>query len=439
MVFGTTILGSNPSAPAKIMKKFIENLTSTINKYFFPFYKNKDIKLLFKNLEYGKSNDKEVAMFVGGCVRNFLQSKKIGDIDVATIFTPDELKKKLKNSKFKVIDTGLDHGSVTVVSDNTKLEVTTLRKDIKTDGRHAEIKTIDDWKEDSKRRDFTINAIYLNKKGKIFDPQQGISDLKNNIVKFIGDPQTRIEEDFLRIIRFLRFSIQYNSSLEHSTVQALKLKLNGIKSLSKERVLSELLKILKLKNFLKIIDNKEIVEIFILVFPEFQNIKRLKNFNLVKNHIENSEILLLSILLIDLKSNHEYFSHKYKVSNKIHDNLYLLGNKFKETKTDKEFFKKNLKFKLYNIGVKNLKILFCLHLLDRNKITLKEVNFFQIIEKISIPKFPFDGNFLLKKGIKEGKKVGKILKEAEQTWIQNNFNLTSQDLELIIKKYTISN
>ena len=97
MVFGTTILGSNPSAPAKIMKKFIENLTSTINKYFFPFYKNKDIKLLFKNLEYGKSNDKEVAMFVGGCVRNFLQSKKIGDIDVATITVEDlEIKKKIK-------------------------------------------------------------------------------------------------------------------------------------------------------------------------------------------------------------------------------------------------------------------------------------------------------------------------------------------------------
>ena len=439
MVFGTTILGSNPSAPAKIMKKFIENLTSSISKHFFPFYKNKDIKLLFKNLEQGKSNDTEVAMFVGGCVRNYLQSKKIGDIDVATIFTPDELKKKLKNSKFKVIDTGLDHGSVTVVSDNTKLEITTLRKDIKTDGRHAEIETIDDWKEDSKRRDFTINAIYLNKKGKIFDPQQGINDLKNNIVKFIGDPQTRIEEDFLRIIRFLRFSIQYNSSLEHTTVQALKLKLNGIKNLSKERVLSELFKILKLKNFFEIINNKELLEIFILVFPEFQNIQRLKNYNLINNYIENSEILLLSILLINLKNNHEYFSHKYKLSNKIYDNLYLLGNKYKEVKTNKEFFKKNLKFELYKIGVKNLKILFCLYLLDRNKITLKDINFFQIIEKISVPKFPYDGKFLLKKGIQEGKKVGTILKEAEQTWIQNNFNLSSEDLATIIKKTTISN
>jgi len=421
------------------MKKLIENLVSTINKYFFPFYNTKDIKLLFKNLEYGETKGKEVAMFVGGCVRSHLQSKKVEDIDIATIFTPEELKKKLKNSKFKVIDTGLEHGSVTVLSDNKKFELTTLRKDIKTDGRHAEIETIDDWKEDSKRRDFTINAIYLNKKGKIFDPQQGISDLKNNIVKFIGDPQTRIEEDFLRIIRFLRFTIQYNSSVEHSTVQAIKLKLNGIKNLSKERILSELLKILRLKDFFNIIDNKELIEIFTLVFPEFKNIDRFKNFSLIRNHIENSELLLLSILLIDLKDNHEYFSHKYKVSNKIHKNLELLGKKFKEFQIDKEFFKKNLKNNLYNVGIKNLKILFCLYLLDKKKISNKEISFIEAIDKISIPKFPFDGKFLIKKGIQEGKKIGVILKEAEQIWAQNNFNLSSNDFETIIKKNTILN
>ena len=104
-------------------------------------------------------------MFVGGCVRNFLQSKKIVDIDIATIFTPLEIK-KLKNTNFKVIDTGIDHGSVTVILNDKKFELTTLRKDIKTDGRHAEVKLINDWEEDSKRRDFTINAIYLNKRGK---------------------------------------------------------------------------------------------------------------------------------------------------------------------------------------------------------------------------------------------------------------------------------
>ena len=418
------------------MKKNIENFVSKIKRYFFPFYNSKDIKYLFKILEHGEPKEKEVAMFVGGCVRNYLQSKKIVDIDIATIFSPGELKKKLQNSKFKVIDTGLEHGSVTVVLDHNKFEFTTLRKDIKTDGRHAEIKTIDDWREDSKRRDFTINAIYLSKKGKIFDPQQGVGDLKNNIVKFIGDPQTRIEEDFLRIIRFLRFTIQYKSSIEHSTIQAIKLNLNGVKVLSKERVLSELLKILKLENFYRLTDIKELTEIFLLVFPELKYLNRFKNFSLIKKYIENSEILLLSILLIDLKDNHEYFCHKYKLSNKTRDNLKLLGNKFKELRTDKEFFKKNLKNNAYSIGLKNLKILLTLNLLDKKKVSYNEIDFYKVIEKISIPKFPFDGKFLLKKGIQEGKKIGTILKEAEKIWLDNDFNLSPKDFETIIKKNT---
>tara|TARA_B100000123_G_scaffold222574_1_gene171152 strand:- start:184 stop:1443 length:1260 start_codon:yes stop_codon:yes gene_type:complete len=419
------------------MKKKIENLVSNIKKYLFPFYNSKNIKLLFKNLEKGESKEKEVAMFVGGCVRNYLQSKKIVDIDMATILTPDEIKKKLQNSKFKVIDTGLEHGSVTIVLDQNKFELTTLRKDVKTDGRHAEIKTIDDWKEDSKRRDFTINAIYLSKKGKIFDPQQGESDLKNNIVKFIGDPQTRIKEDFLRIIRFLRFTIQYKSSIEHSTVQAIKLNLNGVKALSKERVLSELLKILKIENFFKLNDSKELMEIFLLIFPELKYLNRFKNFSLTRNYIKNSEILLLSILLIDLKDNHEYFCHKYKVSNKTRDNLKLLGSKFKELQTDKEFFKKNLKNNAYNMGLSNLKILFTLNLLNKKKISNKEISIYKVIDKISIPKFPFDGKFLLKKGVQEGKKIGIILNEAEKIWVNNNFNLSPKDFETIIKKNTI--
>ena len=391
---------------------------------------------MFKNLENGETKGKEVAMFVGGCVRNYLQSKKVDDIDIATIFTPTELKKKLQNSKFKVIDTGLEHGSVTVVSDKKKFEFTTLRKDIKTDGRHAEIETIDDWKEDSKRRDFTINAIYLNKKGKIFDPQQGINDLNNNVVKFIGDPQTRIEEDFLRIVRYLRFAIQYNSLVDDSTVQAIKLKLNGIKNLSKERVLSELIKILKLDNFYNIINNAEILKIFTLIFPEFKNINRLKNFKLIKNYVENSKILFLSILSVDLKNNHEYFSHKYKVSNKIRDNLYLIGNKFKDCLNDKEFFRKNLKRNIYSIGTKNFKILNCLFLLDKKKLSIKDITSLQAIEKISIPKFPFDGKYLLKKGVQEGKKHGIILNEAEKIWSENNFQLTNEDFDQIIKKNT---
>ena len=191
------------------------------------------------------------------------------------------------------------------------------------------------------------------------------------------------------------------------------MKLNGIKNLSKERVLSELLKKLKLENFLKIFKNKKLFEIFNLVFPEFKNIYRLKNFMLISNRIKKSEILLLSILLVDLKGNHEYFCHKYKVSNKIRDHLNLIGSYFKDSKIDKEFFKKRLKSNLYNIGIDNFKILFCLNLLDKKTILAKDNDFFKAIDKISIPQFPFDGKFLIKRGIQEGKKNGAILKRRK--------------------------
>ena len=148
-----------------------------------------------------------------------------------------------------------------------KLELTTLRKDVKTDGRHAEIEYTDDWKEDSNRRDFTINAIYLDITGNIFDPQLGsVKDLKNKVLKFIGDPQKRIEEDYLRIVRYLRFSLEYESETDHVTLE-YKLNLNGIKNISKERILLELFKILKIKNFINLNNNKSLKEIFSLFFP----------------------------------------------------------------------------------------------------------------------------------------------------------------------------
>ena len=142
---------------------------------------------------------------------------------------------------------------------------------------------------------------------------------------------------------------------------------------------------------------------------------------------------------MDTKNNHEYFAHKYNTPNKIRDDLYLLGNKFKISMAEKEFFKKKLKNNLYDIGLKKLKILYFLNLLDKKKISMKDIDFFRNIEKISIPKFPFDGKYLLKRGVQEGKKIGIILKEAEKIWVENNFNLSSDDFEKIIKKNINSN
>ena len=121
----------------------------------------------------------------------------------------------------------------------------------------------------------------------------------------------------------------------------------------------------------------------------------------------------------------------------MNENLSLLGKNYKDSINEKEFFKKNLSGNLYKIGSENLKVLYCLHLLDKKQISVKEVNFLKQIEKITIPKFPFDGKYLLKKGIQEGKKIGIILKDAEKVWISNNFNLSSKDFEAIIKKNSI--
>ena len=117
-------------------------------------------------------------MFVGGCVRNYMLNEKIDDIDIATTLTPDEVIKRFQNSDVKVKKTGIEHGTLTLVFEGQKFEITTLRQDISTDGRHANIQFTEDWKEDSERRDFTINAIYLDQKGKVFDPHFGVKDLK---------------------------------------------------------------------------------------------------------------------------------------------------------------------------------------------------------------------------------------------------------------------
>ena len=225
-------------------------LINKITRNLFPFYKNSDLKFVFKKLQEGYSEDTVTARFVGGCVRKYLSNDEIDDIDIATILSTDDVKEKFKNTKCKIIDTGIKHGTVTLITEKFKLEITSLRKDLETDGRHAEVEYINNWQQDSERRDFTINAIYLDINGKIFDPQNGTTDLKNKNVKFIGDPQKRIEEDYLRIIRFIRFKIMYDSNIDPTTNKAIKQNLNGITKISKERILIELFKILDLKNFM---------------------------------------------------------------------------------------------------------------------------------------------------------------------------------------------
>ena len=432
MVFGTTILGSNPSAPAKNMNIFQE-----LKKILFPFYKSKSIKEIFKILNQG--SEKPQAMFVGGCVRNHLLNQKIDDIDIATVLKPDEIIKKFETTNIKVKKTGIEHGTLTLVLEKQHFEITTLRKDVSTDGRHASVVFTNNWEEDSQRRDFTFNAIYMSEKGKIFDPQLGVSDLKNRIVKFIGDPDQRIKEDYLRILRFIRFSIEYsNFNFDKETFRSIQKNLSGVTKLSKERIYIELNKTLKLKNFEQINKNKNFLEIFILVFPEFKYFVRANNFSALRklspNILNNNNIL--ASLLIDGSNNHEYFAHKYNISNESKEHLDFCGKFFKEIQFNKNFFNKDLNKNIFLLGKEKIKSLLFLNNIIKKNFDPKEfVKNLSKIEKILIPKFPITGEYLLDKGIKSGKKMGEAIQEIKDKWLENNFNLDHEQLSKTIKKF----
>ena len=410
------------------------NLLKKIKRNFFPFYKDKDLKFVFKKLQEDLPGDKVIARFVGGCVRKHLTNQEIDDIDIATVLSSEEIKKKFKNTNFKIIETGIKHGTITLVSKKFKLELTTLRQDIETYGRHAKVEYIDDWKLDSERRDFTINAIYLDINGKIFDPQLGTIDLKNNNVKFIGDPQKRIEEDYLRIIRFIRFKIMYNSKIEETTNKAIKQNLNGITKISKERILVELYKILNLQNFINLNESDYLKEIFNLIFPELKNINRLDRLKKIYKYSEINLKLMLAVLLIDNDNNHEYFSHKYNVSNEIKDELDLLAKNFQSLKENKDLFNKDLEKNIYLTDKSHLINLNVLNFTSNPKLGLKD--FSETLKKILKSKthqFHIDGKYLMERGMKEGKLLGRVLKEIEKEWVDNNFNISDDRVKEIIK------
>ena len=411
------------------------NFIKKIKRNLFPFYKNKDLQFVFNKLQEGYPDDTVTARFVGGCVRKYLTNDEIEDIDIATILNTDEVKEKFKNTNFKVIDTGTKHGTVTLVSEKFKLEVTSLRKDVETDGRHAEVEYIDNWQLDSERRDFTINAIYLDKKGKIFDPQSGVNDLRNKNVKFIGDPNKRIQEDYLRIIRFIRFKIMYDFEIEQSTIKAIKQNLDGIRKISKERVLVELYKILALKRFIYLNKSRDLKEIFIHIFPEFENLKRLDRLTKICNYSQLSRKLLLAVLLIDNKNSHEYFCHKYNVSNEIKDNFDSFTKNLKIIKENKDFFYKDLEKNIYLNNKNHLINLSILNFVLNNK--LKVVDFSKTLKSIlksKTYKFEIDGKYLIDNGMQQGALMGKVLNQVEEEWIKNNFKITEDRVKEIINQ-----
>ena len=182
---------------------------------------------------------------VGGAVRDALLGLPVSDVDLATRLRPEEVIRRLERARLRAVPTGLRHGTVTAVVSGRPYQVTTLRADVRTDGRYAEVAFVDDWQADAARRDFTINALYADPEtGRVWDPVGGAADLAARVVRFIGDPRQRIAEDHLRILRFFRFSARFADALEPEGLAACAERANDLMALSRERIRDELLKLL---------------------------------------------------------------------------------------------------------------------------------------------------------------------------------------------------
>ena len=418
-----------------LLKKIFQNkkISSDKDLKFLDLKNNKGVNKIFGAIN--NYNETSEIRYVGGCVRKILNDEKTDDIDLATNLTPDQVKQCLDKNQIKFFETGIEHGTITAVIDDQNFEITTLRKDVKTDGRHAVVEYTTNWKEDSLRRDFSINSIYSDLDGNLYDPNSGHKDLNVGIIKFIGDPETRIKEDYLRIIRYLRFYTEY-SKIDHeiNIIKNIKKNIEGLGKISKERQFNELKKILKLDNFLKLFKNKTSCELFSLIFPQLKNFKKLSKLSKPQEKILKNKSLnfVISFLVIDETDNSDYFVYKYNLPNELKDKINFLKNNSLNKDSTKIFNKKDLQKIFYYEGKSST-----IDLIDFNLLYFKQSKKLSELktyfEKLDKPEFPIKAQLLINDyGLKEGRELGQKLKNLEMKWIENNFNLSKKDMEKVL-------
>ena len=416
--------------------KFIKqkNINLNTNLKFENLKKKYEIKKIF-NIFSNDLNNCQIR-FIGGCVRKALSNENIDDIDLAVDLTPEEVKLILKNNNIKFFETGIEHGTITAKINNEKFEITSLRRDIKSYGRHADVEFTKKWYEDAARRDFSINCIYADLEGNLYDPFEGKKDLKNGKVKFIGNAENRIREDYLRVLRYIRFFLDYSNQPHDLDIQKKILKnISGINKISKERLLSELEKIFRSKNIFKINDDEFLKKILHLVFPELKNIHLLEKLNDQALEILQSKDFLfwLSILIIDETDNTDYFLYKYKLSNNDKRRIKFLYQNYPNLSDNNFFSEKNL-HKLVYYNDKSLVIdLIDFKICVSKKDITKMIKLKNSIIETNKPIFPIKAKNLIEEyNLKEGKELGTKLKKIEDVWVQNNFKITNQEVNRII-------
>jgi poly(A) polymerase len=422
------------------MKSFLDTIFFRSNNLD---YVSQNIKDLTKNTPANKifdainsfSSDSEIR-YVGGCVRKIINKEKVDDIDLATNLDPQKVCEALKENKINYYETGIEHGTITAIIDEYKFEITTLREDISTDGRHAKVQFSKDWKEDASRRDFTINSIYSDREGNLFDPFDGRKDLENGLVKFIGNSDIRIKEDYLRILRYLRFFTNYSKHPHNpELIRKLKMNIGGISKLSKERLFDELKKISQLENLEKIAKNKISLELLQIIFPELKNIIIFSKLNSYKRSIleENDFIFMLSLMIIDDSDNTDYFFYKFNISKKDQKRIKIINDFYQEKISSKTFSENRMNRIFYYDGKQAVCDILNYHLIKSKKIEKNLMDLIHLYKNKSIPKMPIGADTLMTKfKIPEGKQLGTKLKTIEEEWVKNNFKISDKQITYIV-------
>ncbi|MCP1199893.1 CCA tRNA nucleotidyltransferase [Notoacmeibacter sp. MSK16QG-6] len=382
----------------------------------------------------------EEARIVGGAVRNVLLDLPAGDIDIATTTQPDETVKRVEKAGFRAIPTGIEHGTVTAVADGAVFEVTTLRTDVATDGRHAEVRFGTDWEEDARRRDFTINALYADADGRVFDLIGGLPDLETRTIRFIGDARARIEEDYLRILRFFRFFAWYGHGRPDADgLRACAAMKGGMDRLSAERVWAELRKLLAAPDPHRALLWMRTASVLTTILPESEK----WGIDLVGPLVETGRnagwapdpLLRLLAMLPPDEVRITSLAGRLKLANAERDRLLAFAF---NAAPSAEMTDKALKEWLYRQGQQAVADRLRLALASARSraggddAALVEAGRFaamiETAESWPIPQFPLRGADLLDAGIPAGPEIGERLKAAEEAWIASGFSASREDL-----------
>jgi poly(A) polymerase len=379
--------------------------------------------------------DGEEVRVVGGAVRNSLLGLPAGDVDLATTWHPEDAAKRAKAAGIKVVPTGIDHGTVTLVIDGTPYEVTTLREDVATDGRRAEVAFGSGWKEDAERRDFTINALYADSEGEIFDYVGGLADIESRTLRFIGKAAERVAEDYLRILRFFRFFAHYGSGRPDAEgLRACAQARGKLSTLSAERVWAEIKKLLTADDPGRALLWMRQAGVLGEVLPETEKwgidaIPGLIAAEKIFSWAPEPLLRLAAIVPPDAERL-EALASRLRLSRA--EGAYLvrfakapaIAATLPDTALDRELYRHGaagiiarLKLSLASARRKS----------ETDPAFLAETAAFQRLlaraEKWQRPAFPLNGADVLKAGVPPGPKVGELLSELEDFWIERNFNV----------------